>query len=63
MRLSTVDSEKEIVLPEHLQFIYNRVKGELNEIQQYHLKKALVEYEDVFAKHDLDIGRLTGITH
>ena len=53
VRQSTVVSENEIVLPEHLQDMYDRAKGELNEIQQYHLKKALAEYEDAFAKHDL----------
>lgn len=63
VRQSTLVSEKDIVLPEHLQDMHNRAKGELNEIHLYHLKKALAEYEDVVAKHDLDIGCLTGITH
>ena len=50
-------------LPEHLQDLFDRAKELLTPEQAARVKKALLEFADVFAKTDLDIGRFTALVH
>lgn len=50
-------------LPEHLTDLYNRSTPELNDREKCRVKQLLVEYHDIFSKHDLDLGCLTSVTH
>lgn len=59
---STTESKSQ-VLPPHLIDLYERsIKG-LADKQKKILKSLLIEYEDVFSKHDLDLGCLTEVKH
>ena len=50
-------------LPEHLQDLFDRAKELLTLEQAARVKKALLEFADVFAKTDLDIGQFTALVH
>lgn len=50
-------------VPDHLKDLYNDTKSELNINQQSMLAKLLTDYQDTFAKHDLDLGCFTEIKH
>ena len=50
-------------LPEHLQDLFDRAKELLTPEQAARVKKALLEFADVFAKTDLDIGQFTALVH
>ena len=50
-------------LPPHLTDLYQRSIGYLNFTEQKQLKHVLLEYQDVFACHDLDLGCLTTVKH
>lgn len=50
-------------LPEHLTDLYNRSTPELNDREKCRVEQLLVEYHDIFSKHDLDLGCLTPVTH
>lgn len=43
-------------LPEHLTDLYNRSTPGLNGREKCRVKQLLVEYNDIFSKHDLDLG-------
>ena len=44
-------------VPEHLQSLFERSSEELSAEETLRLKQLLVEYADVFASHDLDLGK------
>ena len=51
-------------LPAHLTDLYERSIKHLNsEEQKLKLRRLLVEYQDVFSRHDLDRGCLTAVKH
>ena len=50
-------------LPAHLTELFEKSANHLNEEQKMKLKQTLIEFQDVFAKHDLDLGCLTTVTH
>ena len=50
-------------VPEHLQTLLERSIVHLNEEQSKELALLLTEYQDVFSKHELDIGCFTEVTH
>ena len=50
-------------LPEHLQEMYDQTKKTFTSEQAAKVKKALLEFADVFASCDLDIGRFTALVH
>ena len=50
-------------MPEHLQQLYEASIEELNAGQRRDLRKLLVDYEDVFARHSKDIGKAEGVKH
>ena len=43
--------------------LYQRSVGRLTESESDILKNLLLEYEDVFATHDMDLGSYTTTTH
>ena len=43
--------------------MYDRAIKGLNPEERKKLKSVLIEYQDVFAKHDLDLGCLTTVKH
>jgi hypothetical protein len=43
--------------------MYDRAIKGLNPEERKKLKSLLIEYQDVFAKHDLDLGCLTAVKH
>ena len=54
---------KEGNLPEHLSDLYERSIQGLTEEEQKQVHELLLEYQDIFSKHDLDIGCFTGLKH
>ncbi len=50
-------------IPKHLQKLYEDAAKRLTTEQCKILRKLLIEFEDVFAKNDLDLGRFTLIKH
>lgn len=50
-------------LLEHLTDLYNRSTPALNDREKCRIKQLLVEYHDIFSKHDLDLDCLTSVTH
>jgi hypothetical protein len=50
-------------LPPHLVDLYQRSCEGLSAAQQESLKWLLIEYADVFAAHDLDLGTFTALPH
>ena len=63
MKDSDPSKTSETPIPDHLKALYERsVKG-LAQDQKFTLRSLLVEFGDVFSKHDLDLGCLTDVTH
>ena len=50
-------------LPPHLTDLYQRSIKHPSDTEQRQLKHVLLEYQDVFARHDLDLGCLTVVKH
>lgn len=50
-------------LPEHLIDLYSSSTPELNDREECRAKQLLVEYHDIFSKHDLDLGCLSSVSH
>ena len=50
-------------VPEHLQDMINRSASKLNENEVEKLTDLLIEYQDVFAKDEFDLGNFTEIEH
>ena len=50
-------------LPDHLQDVFDRTKEILTPEQAAKVKKALLEFADVFVKTGLDIGWFTALVH
>merc|ERR1711893_344723 len=50
-------------VPEHLQKLFGESCGLLNQEQQQELAKIMIEYQDSFSKHDMDLGRTTLEVH
>lgn len=63
IRQINIEPDSKLALPEHLVDLFNRSAKDLNEIEQEHLKILLTDFQDVFAKHDLDLGCLSPIKH
>lgn len=63
IRQINVESDSKLTLPEHLVDLFNRSDEDLNEVEQKHLKILLIDFQDVFAKHDLDLRCLLAIKH
>ncbi|VDI23541.1 Hypothetical predicted protein [Mytilus galloprovincialis] len=55
--------QKDKPLPDHLQDLYDRSITNLKDDQISTLRSLLIEFEDVFSKHDLDLGCLTAVKH
>ena len=53
----------EQIIPEHLEQLNETSIENLNAEQQQNLKKFLCDHQDVFAKHDFDLGTVTAIQH
>ena len=50
-------------LPEHLIKMFEKSSEGLTEAQTRRVKSLLLDYQDIFSTHDLDIGCYTGIEH
>ena len=50
-------------IPEHLQDLFERSSHDLSDSQAMEIGKLLIEFQDIFAKHALDIGCVPGIEH
>lgn len=57
---STYNDEE---LPEHLQHLYTSSAIGLSENESLELKQLLIEFQDIFAKHDFDLGEFTELMH
>jgi hypothetical protein len=55
------ENEPSDIIPPHLRDMYDRAIKGLNPEERKKLKSLLIEYQDVFAKHDLDLGCLTAV--
>ncbi|VDI25419.1 Hypothetical predicted protein [Mytilus galloprovincialis] len=64
-KLEQLDSGKDILscIPEHLQDMFMKSKKNLSFDQSRELAKLLVQFQDIFAKNELDIGHFTKIKH
>ncbi len=58
-----VATQPDTPLPDHLTELRNRCCANLSESQAALLTALLTEYQDVFAKDDLDLGKFSGIKH
>ena len=50
-------------MPDHLKDLFNRSCEGLSTSQSIEVGNILIEYEDVFAKHDLDLGCFEDVKH
>ena len=50
-------------IPAHLQVLYDKSSEKLSDDEREVLQSVLTDYEDVFAKHDLDIGCFEHFDH
>jgi hypothetical protein len=50
-------------MPEHLQDLFRRSSENLTEAQSIWIGKLLIEFEDIFSKHSLDIGCVPEVEH
>ena len=50
-------------MPEHLQELFNNTKNGPPEKHIRVIRELLIEFQDVFAKHDLDLGHLSAVKH
>ena len=63
MRSVDIHLASDPTLPSHLEDLLKRSAEGLDEDERMQLKMLLVEFQDVFAKHDLDLGCLYAIQH
>ena len=63
MRSVNIHLASDPSLPSHLEDLLKRSAEGLDEDERMQLKMLLVEFQDVFAKHDLDLGCLSAIQH
>ncbi|XP_053405820.1 uncharacterized protein LOC128559022 [Mercenaria mercenaria] len=65
VELDPVTSETDPLkhLPNHLQQVFTESSENLEEDQKVSYAKILIEYQDVFAKNDFDLGNFTAIEH
>ena len=56
-------TEADAELPSHLEEMFGRAESQLTGEQGDALKKLLVEYGDIFAKHEMDLGEFSEVTH
>lgn len=54
-----IESDSKLTLLEHHVELLNRSAKDLNEVEQKHLKIMLIDFQNVFAKHNLDLGCLS----
>ena len=57
------DNLQECQMPGHLQEMYESACEELDTKQRERLKSVLIEFGDVFAKSDLDLGNFNEVSH
>lgn len=50
-------------MPNHLQDLFKRSISEITNEQAVQLGNLLIDFQDIFAKHDLDIGCFEGLEH
>jgi len=50
-------------LPEHLLTMYEKNAPGLNDLEDFHFRQLLIEYEDVFAKDSYDLGKCNLVQH
>ena len=50
-------------LPQHLKDLYERTVVEMSEDQKEQVKALLIDFQDIFAKNDTDLGCFTAIKH
>ncbi|KAH3834929.1 hypothetical protein DPMN_108262 [Dreissena polymorpha] len=50
-------------VPDHLKDVYEASCHKLNDKQKVQLAGLLIEFEDVFAKNEFDLGNFTEIEH
>ena len=53
----------EISLPEYMRDLFARSRKGLNTEESIQVGELLIEFQDIFAKHDLDLGCFTEIKH
>jgi hypothetical protein len=63
VRRVNLQARKNKPIPPHLVDLYTRSCDGLSAEQQESLKCLLIEYADVFAAHDLDLGTFTALPH
>ena len=63
MTKSEKSEKEETLVPEHLLDMFNNSKKHLNPKETAKLANLLVEFQDVFAQSDFDLGNFTEITH
>ena len=61
--LQTAETSEQPPLPEHVADLFERSSGSLSQEQRQDLKRLLIEYSDVFAQNDFDLGNFTAVTH
>ncbi|MES9879305.1 MAG: reverse transcriptase family protein, partial [Sedimenticola sp.] len=62
-RVTSTDHTTNGQVPEHLQDLVDRSKEHLDDTEHKQLTKLLLEYQDVFASNDYDLGNFTAIEH
>ena len=55
--------ESDAAIPDHLSSLYSRSCENLTPEQRHSLAALLIEYQDVFARSDTDLGCLKGVQH
>ena len=63
MQISKETNSEKFEVPAHLQVLYDKSSEKLSENERKVLQSVLTDYEDVFAKHDLDIGCFEHFDH
>ena len=63
MTKKLMDKDVEGEIPEHLVALYERSSEGLDEWQKKQLKRLLIQYQDVFAAHEYDLGCFTAVEH
>ena len=63
MQVSKVTNSEKSEVPAHLQGLYDKSSEKLSENERKVLQSVLTDYEDVFAKDDLDIGCFKHFDH
>ena len=63
MQVSKETNSGKSEVPTHLQVLYDKPSEKLSENERKVLQSVLTDYEDVFAKHDLDIGCFEHFDH